>query len=46
MLPVSDGITLINVPSDGAETSRLLTVRLLKVGASHIRFPFVYKLFY
>jgi len=32
---VTDGMTLINTPSTGAETSRLLTVRLLKVG--HLR---------
>jgi len=36
-----DGITLINTPSGGGETSHLLTVRLLKVGASHILVPFV-----
>jgi len=32
---VTDGMTLINTPSSGAEMSRLLTVRLLKVGRSY-----------
>jgi len=33
-LVVADGLTLINTPSSGAETSRLLTVKLLKVCTS------------
>jgi len=38
VLAVMDGIMLINTPSGGAETSHLLTVRLLKVGLSPDRF--------
>ena len=40
VLTVTDGMTLINTPSAGVEMSRLLTVRLLKVGRSckHILF--------
>ena len=34
VLVVMDGIMLINTPSSGAETSHLLTVRLLKVSLS------------
>ena len=40
-----DGITLINTPSSGAEASRLLTVRVIKVGTSRIHIPFVNTLF-